>query len=203
MYHTRARAENRERKRREISKSALKQSFAITLHILQKEKKVVFTAAIRTPKHLSRPFLEISKRIFDSWIFSHFPRTQTRLIERIKRACLFFDTRAHSALTRKERERDVCLFFFFFEEERRAKERERSSFVLCVSKLNFLFSSFPTKKTFLREEEGKDYYDGDGDIALVDVIFALVFSLGDEFRVLDVVVVVVVVPTTRRANDAI
>ena len=122
------------------------------------------------------------------------------MIEHIKRGAPLSFYASARLLGKRERETFVSSSFSS-SKERRARKREREIFFRSLRfKVEFFVLILSPRRPLLRrEEEGKDYYDGDGDIALVDVIFALVFSLGDEFRVLDVVVVV----QTRRANDAI
>ena len=156
-----ARAENRERDLSKKSARACVQVVDPFLSILQKEKKVVFTAAIH--RSISRPFLEISKRIFDSSAcgssnFSHERNTHNAL-KHIERAPLSFFLRERAS----ERERE-SLFFICFFFEGKARERKRSSFVRFVFPLNFSSFSFPKKtkkkkkkKTFEleREDEGR------------------------------------------------
>jgi hypothetical protein len=123
-----ARAENRERDER--SRGVRESSHYFTY--FAKRKKGSFHRS-HTPKHLScRPFLEISKRIFDSRrVDLQIFHERKHALEHIKRAPLFFYA---SARALERRERDSLFFFFFFEGKARERERERSSFVLRVSK---------------------------------------------------------------------
>ena len=136
----------RVRSRREQRKRSLEEcacvrasSRAMTFNILQKEKKVVFTAAIH--RSISRPFSEISKRIFDRLrvdlqIFHTNAIHTTRLSTSNAHLSLF----SYASARARERQSSSSSASAS-SKERRERERERSSFV----PLNFCSFSFPKK----------------------------------------------------------
>ena len=132
----RALAQRTEKETRDLEECA---SRAITLRILQKEKKVVFTAA--THRSISRrPFLEISKRIFDSRrVDLQIFHERKHALEHIKRAPLFFYA---SARALERRERETVSSSFSSSKERRERERERDLLSFSV------FQSAPEEKIF-------------------------------------------------------
>ena len=151
----------RVRSRREQRKRSLEEcacvrasSRAMTFNILQKEKKVVFTAAIH--RSISRPFSEISKRIFDRLrvdlqIFhtNAIHTTRARLSTSNAHLSLF------SYASARARERDSLLLLLLLLLRRkgeRAREREREIFFRSVE---FLFFFFPQEDE--EEEEEEDF----------------------------------------------
>ena len=142
----RALAQRTEKETRDLEECA---SRAITLRILQKEKKVVFTAA--THRSISRvvPFwkyLNVSLTR-DAWIFKFFTNANTRLSTSNAHLSFFTRARAHS---KGERERQSLLLFLLRRKGEREREREiffRSPCFKAHPKRRFSVElSFPTKK---------------------------------------------------------
>ena len=131
-------AQRTEKETRDLEECA---SRAITLHILQKEKKVVFTAA--THRSISRvvlfwKYLNVSLTR-DAWIFKFFTNASKHALEHIKRAPLFFYA---SARALERRERETVSSSFSSSKERRERERERDLLSFSV------FQSAPEEKIF-------------------------------------------------------
>ena len=145
-----------QRTEKEISRKSARACVQVVdpfLSILQKEKKVVFTAAIH--RSISRPFLEISKRIFDSsacvdlQIFHTNAIHTTRLSTSNAHLSLF----SYASERARERER-VSSSSASSSKERREREKEIFFRSLCVS-VEFFFFFFPQEDE--EEEEEEDF----------------------------------------------